>query len=171
MSERPTIDEILARRKPRTDSVRIPIDTEILTAIADLEQRIDAQQRLDEMEHTAPKAPELAAELAALEAQADLVSAEFTFQELPRPDFRALVEAHGPEKGSSARWNEETFAPALIAACCVDPVMTIEQAETVWSTWSEAATFLLFSKAWDVNEGKVKVPFFARSTGKTPASP
>lgn len=169
---RPTIEEILARRKPRTDSVWVPIDTDLQERIADTERRLTAAKQADDLTFEPGRIAPLEAELAALEAEADLVSAEFTFQELPRPEFRKLIAANPPEPGGAVtRWNEDTFAPALVAACCIDPVMTLEQAETIWASWSEATTFLLFGKAWEVNEGKVKVPFSRRSTGKMRGSP
>jgi len=172
MPARPTIEEILARRKPRTDSVWVPVDTDLQQRIADTERRLDAARKASDLTFEPGKITALEAELAALEEEADLVSAEFTFQELPRPEYRKLIAAHPPVPGGpSTRWNEDTFAPVLVAACCIDPVMTVEQAETIWATWSEATTFLLFGKAWEVNEGKVKIPFSRRSTGTTRGSP
>lgn len=57
------------------------------------------------------------------------------FRSLPGHEWEALAAAHPPtaeQKELDARVdvNLETFQPAVVAACCVDPGLTVEQA--VW---------------------------------------
>lgn len=52
------------------------------------------------------------------------------------------------------RWNTETFAPALIAAACIDPPVTVEQATRLWTdpAWSARECRELFDAALEVND-------------------
>lgn len=169
-TDRPTIEEIRKLRKPRTETVWVPLDTSITERVEQLQRDLREAQRIDNREHRTPQAPRIQQELDAAIAEADRAAVGFTFQELPRRDYRALIEAH-PDPSGSKRWDEDGFAPALIAACCVDPEMTLEDAEAIWSEWGESTTWALFSTAWKVNEGKVEVPFFGGSTNGTRGSP
>lgn len=55
---------------------------------------------------------------------------------------------------TSLRWNPDSFPPALIAASCIDPVITLEQAEHLWHdpAWSASDCRLLFNAALEVND-------------------
>lgn len=52
------------------------------------------------------------------------------------------------------RWNRETFPPALIAASCVDPEMTVAQAQALWDdpAWSAVECRKLFDGAKVAND-------------------
>lgn len=65
----------------------------------------------------------------------------------PRPDH--------PEDGA---WNDATFAPAAIAVCCVDPVMTADEASQLLSVLSMTDRSSLFGCALEVSVGAVSVP-------------
>lgn len=54
------------------------------------------------------------------------------------------------ENGVDAPYNADTFAPALIAACCDDPVLTAEQATVlIDEIWTMATTILTFNAAME----------------------
>lgn len=78
---------------------------------------------------------------------------EFKFQALSRRRYRELIDAH-PPKDKTGEWNPDTFPPALIAACSVEPKLTTEQAERIWSgdNWSAADSNRLFLVAWNLCE-------------------
>lgn len=59
-----------------------------------------------------------------------------------------------PSRAERLRWNHETFPPAAIAACLVDPVLTIDQAQEIWDSerWSQDELAKLFAGCVAVNE-------------------
>lgn len=168
-SDRPTIDEIRARRTPRTRTEWVPLDADLLTRIDELEREVALAKRVDERENRRPEAPRLEAELAKLRAEAELAAVPFTFQELPRKAYRDLIRAH-PSTDPQRRWDEDTFAPALIAASCVQPAMTADDAQDVWDNWGASVAYVLFGAAYAVNEEPSRVPFSVTASASTAAS-
>lgn len=162
-------DTINARRKPREATTYIVLDHDLVARVDELERDIRLAERVDQKENRTPQAPKLQAELERLEREIHEAAVPFRFRALPRKEYRTLLEDHKDESGQK-RWNTETFPPALIAACAVDPELTLEQATTVWDEWDENQTATLFHAAYMVNEGESKVPFTGRSSGATPDS-
>lgn len=192
-TDSPTWDEIRAARKPRTDTVWIPLDGEILDQIANLEKAITVAEQVDEREHRTPEAPGLKRRLDTLREQAEAAAVPFTFTELPRRRYRAVVDACPPDD-PTWKWDEDRFAPLLLAATCVEPVLTTEPREAfvarldpgvtfdqladlirpaveLWEEWSEAACYLLYGTAHAVNAQGSTIPFSVTASARTPASP
>lgn len=103
----------------------------------------------------------------------DGTTVDFTVQALPRSEYRTLLDDHPPVK-DGADWNADTFPPALVAACCVDPVMTLEQAQQMWEEWEAGEVSRLFLSCWQLNEQAAGVGFTlpgsARTSGSGPKS-
>lgn len=101
------------------------------------------------------------------EAGLDRVTLWFRFQSIGRTAYQALLAAHPAteedhtalrarfpeEKGIEAAYHRDTFVPALIAAACADPILTVEVVNGWFAspTWSEAELGVLFGAALDVN--------------------
>lgn len=168
-TDRPTIDEIIKRKKPRTRSIWLPLDSDLVAEIERLDKQLAIEERLDQREHRPPVAPRIRAELEALRAERDDAAVEFIFTALAKKDFRRLKDEHADPDGQKA-WNEETFAPALIAACASSPTISLEQAQTICDEWEESTYTQLFHAALMVNAEESKVPFSVRSTGPTTGS-
>lgn len=164
-----TFDELKARRKPRTKTVAVAIDEGIMEEIATLERAIPLQEHLDETENRRPQAPKLKAKLEKLRAEAQAVAEEFTFRELPRPAFRDLIAAH-PSDDQTLRWDEDSFAPALLHATCVSHEFTVEQWTEMWQEWGAWVTAPLFATAYEVCDKPSRIPFGWRKSGETRAS-
>jgi hypothetical protein len=196
-SDSPTFDEIRALRKPRTETVWVPLDSDLMERIEELEKQIRVEERVDDREHRTPVAPRLRRELDDLIAAGDAAAVPFRMQELPRRTYRTLVDMHPAGDDDKARnitrWNEDAFAPVLIAACCVDPVLTSVPREEflgkvypgaravdlralagpaveVWDEWATSIAYVLFGAAYELQEGGAKVPFTVRRSSETPAS-
>lgn len=96
----------------------------------------------------------------------------FRFEALRSADYEALMAEHPPTLAQRSNFREqmlksgvppasigalphniETFPPALIAACCVSPAMTLEQAQELWTSERFATGELesLFEAAQAVN--------------------
>lgn len=69
----------------------------------------------------------------------------------PKPDQRA--------EGSS--FDIDTFAPALIAACSVDPEISPAEAKKIWDSedWSRGDVMVLFRNAVELNNRGLDIPF------------
>lgn len=76
-----------------------------------------------------------------------------TFDALPREKWRKLIEAHPatdeqqneyalaqqrqgipPSKMQRLAWHADTFPPAAIAACAVDPELSVDDAQALWES-------------------------------------
>lgn len=105
-----------------------------------------------------PEDPELQSDLATTAAELDKAkkalrkaTVTFHFEALPGQQYEDLLDAHPPtpdqiatarRKGQAVpSYNEATFAPALVAACCVDPKMDEGEVGVIWK-----------DPAWNVNE-------------------
>lgn len=102
-----------------------------------------------------------AAELAAAEQALDLARAQvracydtLQFRALPSHEFEALISAHEPTKEQQkdgAQWNNDTFSPALLAACAVDSDLSEGDWAEELMSWSVADRNAIFSAALSAN--------------------
>lgn len=159
-------DTINARRKPRETTTYVVLDHGLLARHDELSRELRMAKVTDERENRTPEAPRIQAELDDIEQEIHEAAVPFRFRAMPRREYRELLEEHKDPSGAK-RWNEDTFPPALIAACAVDPEMTLEQATTVYDEWDDNQASVLFAAAFMVNEGESKIPFTVRSSGAT----
>lgn len=164
-AKKKTFDQINRERKPRTKSEWIPIDGELISRITDLEQDIRVAELEDGKNGTtaASRVPRLRRDLEELQAEAEAAAVKFTATALPRKRYRKLIEAH-PPKDPKRRWDDETFAPALISACITEPEGT--DGDVIWNgdNWDEATANAIYSLCLLANEESPKVPFSVTST-------
>lgn len=193
-SDSPTFDEINALRKPRVATVWVPLDSEILDRIAELEQELVAAERHDDNVNrkSEKRAPAIRSQLDELRTVSESAAAPVRMEALPRRLYRKLVELH-PDPDGKLAWDEETFSPALLAATATAPELTsiprsdflkkIEAAEkadelvrfigpalTICDDWSASQAKMLTTMAWQVNAGADSVPSGARSTARAAGS-
>lgn len=168
-----TFADINARRTRRRRTAWVVLDQAVYDQAAELSRRIDQEAALDEALNRAPVAPGLRQELEDLQKRADEDAVAFVFQEIPRREFQAMIDAH-PSKKKDERWSQETFPPALLAAACVDPPLTEADASTIWNDWGQAVAWELFAAAFAVQEDPSRVPFTASGSagilGSEPSS-
>jgi len=89
-----------------------------------------------------------------------------TFQAIGMKEYDKLVSKHPPkaeDRVEGASFNMDTFAPALIAACSVDPEMEESDAKEIWDSpgWSRGDLMVLFREAVDLNNRGLDIPFNA----------
>lgn len=75
-----------------------------------------------------------------------------------------LLAAHPPTKkqrDDGDVYNVDTFCPALLAGCMVEPKVTVEEATELWTsdTWSRGELSGLFFACVDVNSKGLDIPF------------
>ena len=131
-----TADELLGRvADPAYQLVRT---ARILIAPHDLTDRHDRLNtefaRASKDQSIANRSAEIARQLVELEDEIDGYWVEFKVRALPRKGWADLLAAHPPTKEqarlhSDLSFNPETFPAAAIAACLVEPEMTLEQVQ------------------------------------------
>lgn len=87
----------------------------------------------------------------------DEVTVSMTFRSIGRKAYDGLVSEHPPtdeQKDLDYTYNPETFSPALIAAACVEPRMTLEEATEIFDTWNGPEVTELFFTAVEVNSAR-----------------
>lgn len=90
--------------------------------------------------------------------------------------YDVLVGMHPPtadQKREGATYNPDTFGPALISACALEPHMTPNEAKELWESeeWSRGEVMELFVAAVEVCSRGLDVPFTETASGTTPPSP
>jgi hypothetical protein len=173
-----SIDDVLKvveAAEPRKDYARIPLDPNVLADLADLEAKVKAARLRDKRTATAGsiaetlEAPALEDELARFRDEADKAAQTFWFRELKRPEWNAVVRKY-PSSDPRYLWNADLFEPALVAACCTDPVMDEEQARRLFGSLGNTGAAILFTKAYGLQERPDRVPFGGSGTDETPDS-
>lgn len=128
-----TIEQILEQHKPRTLDVPIPIDTTCTPPrIVVFKLRTVGRTGWEKILDDHPATDE---------------------QQAAHKQMQ-IEDGVSPLLASSLRWNTDTFPPALIAASCVEPAMTVQQAQAMWDDpdWDAPALADLFNGALSVND-------------------
>lgn len=95
---------------------------------------------------------------------------DVSLKALPRKQYRLLLEEHPHEDPKKGDWNPDTFPPALIAACAVDPEFTVEQAQQLWDEWETSDSTKLFLACFNLNERPELLSFTLPGSAKTSGS-
>ena len=88
------------------------------------------------------------------------------YQAIGMRAYDSLVSKHPPkpdQRSDGASFNIDTFAPALISACAVEPEITPAEAKNLWDSedWSRGDVMVLFREAVELNNRGLDVPFSA----------
>lgn len=86
------------------------------------------------------------------------------FQALSSTSYDELIAEHPPgksDKDKGAVWNPDTFAPALISACSLEPKIDAESALAIWHSdmWSRGELMDLFMAVVNLNSEGLRIPF------------
>ena len=84
-------------------------------------------------------------------------------QALPSEQYDDLITQHPPtqkDKKEGAQWNPETFAPALMQRCFIEPALDLDAARKLWKaeTWSSGELIDLFNSCVRINLKGLNVP-------------
>lgn len=115
---------------------------------------------------------------AAWQEAVEAATREVKIQALPRRVFRELKEAHpateaqveeAKKKGESVPdVNEDTFAPALIAASIVEPAdFTLEDARAIWEEWEDGTARLFYAGCLASNVSLERLDFYQKKSEAT----
>lgn len=156
------IADILQRAKPRERTVRVCLAGDLAGEAERLQAEITRVSGEDwEPSSIADRHParDLAEQLAAVNKQIKTASVDFRFRYIGDKAYSDLLAEH-PSDNDNEAFNSETFPRALIAACCIDPVMSVDQVGELFETLSQGDIKELFDAAWDCCNARAgAVPF------------
>jgi hypothetical protein len=160
-TKKPTIAEVLGKFRPRELVVSLCLAGDLVAEHAQLDAELSALKSWAPtgLGDTDPR-KQIADRIAQLEDQMKAAEVEFRFRAVSRLAWSDLLAAHPPRKDRKEQvFNADGFEPALLAACCVDPVMTVDQAAELLGMVSDGQAATLFTGGWTVNEEQTPVPF------------
>lgn len=176
-----SINEILAKKKPNRITVEVVMDAELGHKIQMKARELELAQtsRFGSMADKNPV--RIQEELDDLFLEAKDSVEEFTFQDIGRRAYDALVREHPPTEEQKQQWkdvggqgplawNLETFPPAIISACAVDPEIPFEAAIQIMDDWSEGDAQILLNAALAVCMERTSIPLSKLDIGKTTGS-
>lgn len=119
---------------PERQEGRVCFDREARTALLSCIKRLGEVTKNRQLLDNDDELDELESRIAELDAQVEESTKTFTFERIPRRRWRELEEAHPAtdaqrKEDPRQTLDPDTFGPAVAAACCVDPGMTLEEAQ------------------------------------------
>jgi hypothetical protein len=157
----PDIAEILDRAKPREARVPVCLAGDLAGEVDRLQAELaqfgdgwtpqsmgDVDPRLD-----------LVRQIEAAREGMREASVEFRLVALGHTAYSNLIADHPAPEGRQEPYDPATFLPALLAACCTDPVMTAVQARDLLDLLNDGQAQALFAAALAVNEEPSPLPF------------
>lgn len=171
MARPATLDHLRSRKKPTTQTVDVVLDPELADVYNEAKAKVDLLEMRarsqPENEDTAFELNEAERGLAHVQTQLDEAEAvvTFTFKSLPPHEYDALVNEHQPTpeqrrtakaSGDRATFNGDTFPQALVAACLIEPTLSLDEVQGLWKdeNWNSAELQALFVAALQVNSSR-----------------
>lgn len=159
-------DDLIKNVRLAEAHVPLCLRGDLLAAMTDLERRLAEAHQRDQSNSLASggAARVVAEEIESLLTEIKANTHLFRFRALPRREFRALQEEHPPRPDNAmdqaVGGNMETLQAPLIQACCIDPVMTLDQVESLLDVISDGQSMELFGCAVSLNRSRVDLPKF-----------
>lgn len=154
-----SITDILAQAKPRERTVKVCIRGDLAGKAEQLSEELAKVSEEWEPADLTDVHPgrKVAAELKQVREQIKAAEVPFTLRYIGDKPYSDLLAAH-PGDNDNELFNAD-FPKALIAASCVDPVMTEDQTAELFQTINQGEIKRLFDAAWDVHNSSDIVPF------------
>ena len=174
-----TVDDLIATAKPRTLDVPVCARGDLVDRHAELVARLNAviadanESKSVNGEFSDPEIDRLHDEIVAVEAEQETSSTTFTLRSIGSLKWANLLREHTPRPGRDHQlmFNLTTFPPAAVAACVVEPPMSLEQATKLYGTDTEdgllhhAEWDKLFAAAFSLNENETPHPKLPAAIG------
>jgi len=161
--------EMLAEAKLPERTVEICLRADLVAEHEEAERDLEQAQKSTSTSLAGNGTGALVERIDALEAEMRDSSYTFVLRAVTRPRWRALIAGHPPRKDADgetnkddAQWgfNLETFYPAIVRACLVDPELTDEEfTELVDEKLTDAQFSELVTVAFRLNAGSIDIPF------------
>jgi hypothetical protein len=155
-----SIEDILAKAKPREKVVMVCIRGDLAGEAERLQDELSRVSEDWEPADLGDVHPgrAIADQLKAVHKQVREAEEPFTLRYIGDKAYSDLMAAHPAENDQEA-FNSETFPRALVAASCVQPVMSEEQVIELFEVINEGEIKKLFDAAWDVHNSSDIIPF------------
>lgn len=154
----PTFDR-LKKKKKLEEKVTVYLDDDAIAAYDDAKQLLATARR--SRTSTTDEIAQLEATVDARRADVEAHSMTLVFRSIGRKRYDKLVNEHPPSDEQNAEYqqvhkqnapyDDEHFAPELVAESCVAPKMTVEQVTELFDEWNNAEIIELFVAALKVN--------------------
>jgi hypothetical protein len=164
-------DDLIKSVRLSEAHVSLCLRGDLLAAQSDLERRLAEAHQRDQVNSLASggEARQIAGELESLLTEIRDNTHSFRFRALPRQEFRALQDAHPPRSDNdmdrAVGGNMDTIQAPLIQACCIDPVMSLGQVESLLDVLSDGQAMELFGCALTLNRSRADLPKFETASG------
>jgi len=170
-----SIDDILGQ-------IRLPERVYPLCMRADLRSEWEqAEQELakaetqarDSLAGTTAAGKKIAARIQQLEQEMADHTIGIKLRAVTHKGWSDLLAAHPPREGNEAdgAFNSDTFGCGLLAACAIDPVMTIDQAGLLVDRLTIGQWNDLFNTLWQLNRSGDDIPKSRRASEALRKSP
>ncbi|MET8982141.1 hypothetical protein ABZX85_41815 [Streptomyces sp. NPDC004539] len=148
----PDITEILKAATPRQRTVQVCVRGDLASEVERLTDELARVTENWEPESIADEHPgrRIAAELKTARDAAKAAEVPFLLRYIGDRAYHDLLAAH-PSENANELFDDRTFPKALIAAACVDPKMTAEQAAELFEAVNQGEQKKLFDGAWEVH--------------------
>jgi hypothetical protein len=154
------IAEILKKAKPPERVVELCLDADLAAEHDDLNRQLSESHRTGAATMAAAgEAATLARRIRDLEDRMQASVVTFRMRGLSAFRYQEWLEANPGRDGKQERFNPVTAVVPLIAACCVDPAMTVDEAQQLVDVLGTGQTDRLFGAALEATEGAGAVPF------------
>ena len=169
--------DIIRKKKGITKLVTIQLDGEAATRISLLRAQHASALTYDTKHNEDDTAPAIQEQIDDEIEESRDTEIVFHFKSIGAPAYDKLLNK--PENQPSeelkklgADFNPDTFPPAIVAASCIDPEMTLEEALTIYNdpAWNGAELQKLFFGALEVNTELADIPLSKADTGETLSS-
>jgi hypothetical protein len=153
-------DELLAGARPVSRTVRLCLRGDLIAAREQAERDLLVARVDDERQNRTPEAPAIAERILELEAEADNAAAEFHICAVGRTRWNGLLDENPATDKDIANDLDygQGFPVAAIAACCVDPAMTVDQVNQLLEVISTRQYMDLWGSVLSVNMGADDLP-------------
>jgi hypothetical protein len=157
--------EILAGARLPETGVPLCLRGDLQLRHEELERELEEAREADRADDSLAgggRARKVAEQIRDLEAEMRDHTHVFALRALNRQAFRDLVEQHPPRDGNADDQalgaNSRTFPVPLIAASCIDPVMTEDQVHQLLEVLTEGQMLQLYGTALHLNRSRIDVP-------------
>lgn len=184
---------LLKGKKPRESTHAVVLDHQAVEAYAAARYRLTATQgelrkarRLNEpaatmdelqaavdeaqteVDDTLPAADEGVGVVSVkIRAMAPLAYAALKAEFPPTEDDHKQVRKELGDEKAKAAWNQQHFAPNLVARCVVDPEVTLEEAVAFFESWTRPEWNLLIRACMRVHEEAVDTSSLVFNSGRS----
>jgi len=165
-----TIEQIMELKTARIEKVMVQLDGEVAFKVEALQEELVIARQEDRRSNEPDQAPKIETQLQALLDGARLTETEFIFKSIGRPEFERLLGAHKPtaqQKKEGHTFNPDTFAPQLVAASSVKPLIRLAAAKEMFQSedWNTAELTKIYVTAQNANTESPDIPLSSSAIG------